>query len=417
MIARIEDGVARISNEIELCTLDITAPVLLALLDGVIEATDEVNQRDVIEVMASMAPDAGELNSSVGHVLRQVSRIAENNGGSIYAGSALLRSTEGLQPKPYVTTTVEQDVGELFMDIASIQPVIGVRDEVFGLKLYDVYRQAAPVITALFASSPFDEKDGRLVNTGKHSHRAREYQRMTAKLPDGMTSAPRFTSLKESEEHRKAVAEELRDSLLAGKLNPNITELDVIRKNGTSYRQLIEAAELADHQIYNPIRIRESHANEETVFTLELRFCDLPISLARIQALNLIVVGLAYRAELRDGFTVLNGAVANLGLQKKDIRPAIRMASEKGLDARIGQERNLETVSQRLIKLAMEGLKHRGIATETLERELMTILREGNDAQRILSHVMTEQKRSGREYTPRELEEFLSRTLVQSLAM
>lgn len=416
LLNHVEGDISAVSNELEFCLQGVEADAVIKRAGGSLELTHEVNQRNIVELMISMASNLAELNQIVPVVICQLASIVQESSGAIYSGSSLLQDISNHEPTWYRTTSLSEQLARGFLDITSQQLVIGIAregpgqmaGETFGLQLYNFLRQLTPVIFALSAASPYRYEAGKVIETGYQSRRPGQYQAMSSRLPPSMFATPQLNSLEEYQAHLQAVSDQVNDRLANGQLDANLTEL--YRDRGG--RQYAPFTTLEPHQIYSWVRIRTDHANQDSVFSLEVRICDLSTRIQSIQALNALIAGLAYHAT-RYGFTELNAAVSKLGLATTEIQPTLLQVAQTGLSTKIGRGRNrrqLRNLVPPLCRLAIEGLNYHHIPTILMETEITRILEQGNDAARIREFV------TERHPTSQELEFFLVAILAHSLS-
>lgn len=410
----LEGDISAVSNELEFCLQGVEADAVIEQAGGTLELIHEVNRRNIVELMISMAPDVAALNQLAPVVIGQLATIAQGSGGDIYSGSSLFQDTSHHEPTWYRTTSLSERLARGFLDITSQQLVIGVAregrgqmaGETFGLQLYNFLRQLSPVILALSASSPCRYQAGNIIETGYQSRRPARYQEMSKNLPPSMFTTPQLHSLEEYHAHLQDVSDQVNDRLEAGQLDANVTEL--YRDRGE--RTYVPFTTLEPHQIYSWVRMRPDHANQNSVFSLEVRICDLPAQVETIQALNSFIAGLSYYAA-RNGFFQLHAAVSELHVTERGFLPILLHVAQNGLSAKIGNGRHpLRDFVRPLCRLAIEGLKHRHLPTNSMEAELSRILEQGNDAVRIREFA------ENKHPSPQELESFLVATLADSLS-
>lgn len=411
----LEGDISAVSNELEFCLQGVEADTVVEQAGEALELVHEVNRRNIVELMISMTPDVAALNQLAPVVIGQLATIAQGASGDIYSGSSLFQDTSRHEPTWYRTTSLSERLARGFLDITSQQLIIGVAregrgqmaGEMFGLRLYNFLRQLSPVILALSASSPCRYQAGGIIETGYQSRRPTQYQEMSKNLPPSMFATPQLNSLEEYHSHLQDVSNQVNDRLANGQLDANLIEL--YRDRGG--RKYAPFTILEPHQIYSWVRIRPDHANQNSVFSLEVRICDLPTQVETIQALNSFIAGLAYYAA-RHGFTQLNAAVSELGLAASEIQPALLRVARTGLSTEIGTcrtRRRLRNLVPPLCRLAIEGLTYRHMPTALIQSEIARILEQGNDAVRVREFV------EGSHPTPKELENFLVATLARSI--
>jgi gamma-glutamyl:cysteine ligase YbdK (ATP-grasp superfamily) len=381
-----------------------------------VKLSPEVNQIDTVELMVSMAADIGILNMRLLEDILTLYTITQRSGGLMYAGSSLLRDTSEREPAWYRSTSLSKQLARGFLNSGSQQLVIGIAPEggdnnsgeQFGIELYSFLRQLSPIILALSASSPFlYEANNSLRDSGFESYRPGNYQNMSAQLPFAMFDTPIISSLDDYHDNLRLASNQVNQLLDAGQLDANLPELYRDREQGP----YAPFDELAWHQVYSWIRIRPDHANEDSVFSLEVRIADLANRVELMQAINSFVGGLSYYAS-RFGFEELQNAVASMNLQDKALNPALLRTARNGLDTRVGTRNNGTTIRQivpQLAALATEGLIHRNIDPTMMNEELNRVLCYGNEA------TQTRQFVSEQQPTAEQLEQYLILRLLQSL--
>lgn len=415
-LQEISGDVSAVSNELEFFVQSTNADTVLAQTLGVVEASHEVNRENIVELMISKAPNVHVLNEQVREDVRKLHTIVRNSGGNMYAGSALFQDTSRLEPAWYRTTSLSEQLARGFLDIGSQQLIIGIAregqgasaGETFGMELYNFLRQLTPVILALSATSPYSYRNGRIVDTGSQSHRPEQYQCMSSRLPIVMFETPVLHSLYEYGNHLQSVSDQVNNRLSHGELDANLDEL--YRDRGE--RTYAPFTTLAPHQIYSWVRIRPDHANENSVFSLELRVMDLSSRIETVTALNTFISGLAYYAS-RYGFDELRNAIAPLGISGSEIQPTLLQVAQTGLDTPVSRSR-YGTLIRNLIpplhRLSKEGLNHRNIPTASMEEEFTHILEHGNGSADVRSFAQ------GREPSALETENFLISLLARSIS-
>lgn len=387
-------GVVQLSNELEFNLHGAKAQDVIRRWGGS-GLLGEVNPRDVVELNVSLAKDIRELNGMVASEVARLVGVVEAEGGKLYGGSSVLTDTSRLDPKWYRTTSLSKTLARGLMEVSSQQLVIGVDDEQFGFGLGRFLLKVNPVLVAVSASSPYRYDIGPggadITDTGLQSRRAQQYESMCVYLPPQMWRDP--PSAGTMGEYRAALADVsvlVNCMLREGRLDANMEELYKARKgaDGSTY-SYAPFDRLEPHQVYWPIRIRPDHKNETSVFSLEVRTPDLPLTTKGIQMVNTLVVGLAYYLMDHDAPQItqhLDGTFSQ-----------IKAAASSGLDAIVGAVR-IREIAAELRECAAQGLREHGFADQCGRLdELDRVLREGNDAQRI------------RSYSPRSSSELIDR--------
>ncbi len=402
-----EGDISAVSNELEFFLAGTDATTVLEENSNELELSHEVNRVNTIELMVSMAPDVDVLNSLAGGYIGELSRLVHDLGGEIYAGSALMEDTSGLDPSWYRTTSLSRQLARGFLSIGSQQLVIGVAregsgnkpGEQFGIELYNFLRQLTPLIHGLVGTSPYEYVDGELVDSGYESHRPARYQEMSARLPESMFATPVVWSVDDYQNHIQRASDDVNRYLAEGRLDTNETEL-YRNRQGTAYAPF---ETLAPHQIYSWVRLRTDHANEDSIFSLEIRATDLSSRIETIQALNSFILGLAYYAA-RYGFCDLQESMSTLRLQHRDMSPLLLAVARDGMDTQVGRTGNrgrLRDMVPNLLRYATLGLQYHESDPCPMQTEILRILNEGTDAQIIRGFV-----ESG-STTPADLRSFL----------
>ena len=175
--------------------------------------------------------------------------------------------------------------------------------------------------------------------------------------------------------HSDKVNIRLRD----GKLDADYNELFRERENGPHAPFLT----LEPHQIYWMTRFRPDHGNGTSDLAIELRVCDMPTTVERMQMLNSFVAGICYYA-CDNGFEDLPKFPENneLGF--------LMIAARDGLQGIFGYS-NIENFIKELETFAIQGLLNRGY-TEEAEQITWMINRtiaSGNDATIIRAQPIT----------------------------
>lgn len=411
---RIEGDISAISNELEFCLRDTTAPEVILANINRLELDPEVNKRDVVELLISMALDIEELNGLLPVFLNELLRSTQTLGGEVYGGSSLLRDTTGLEPARYRTTSLSETLARNLLDISSQQVVIGIANEgsgrnpgeEFGMQLYNTLRQLTPIILAISSSSPFRYQDGQLVNTGTKSRRIEQYARGTSKLPPEILHSPALSSLEEYQEILQGISDEVNQRLANGDLDQNDDELYKERENG----QYAPFETLDPHQIYWMVRPRTDHKNEDSVFSLEVRVADLPHRAETMQMVNAFVIGLAYYAS-NCGFDELRSITSkmNIGRTPAEIYQALERVGRQGTEANLNGT-SIKSFIKRLTELSAQGLRYRGYDSRPLVENITRVINHGNDAEQLLETVENQNITN-----PADLESHLVYLLAQSL--
>jgi len=411
---RIEGDISAISNELEFCLRGISAPEVISANINRLELDPEVNRRDVVELLISMALDIDELNGLLPVFLNQLLESVSELGGEVYAGSSLLRDTSGLEPARYRTTSLSETLAQNLLDISSQQVVIGIANEgsgsnpgeQFGMQLYNSLRQLTPIILALSSSSPFRYGQGQLIDTGARSRRIDQYARGTSMLPSEILHAPALGSLDQYQEILQGISDEVNRRLESGELDQNNAELYQNRENG----QYAPFETLDPHQIYWMVRPRTDHKNADSVFSLEMRVSDLPLQVETIKTINSFVIGLAYYAS-QNGFEELQNVTAqmNVGNTPAEVYRTLERVARQGTHSNLNGV-SIKSFIKKLTELSARGLNSRGFDSQPLIQDVTRILCQGNDAEQLLRTVESQNIS-----TPDELESHLVYLLAKSL--
>jgi gamma-glutamylcysteine synthetase len=126
--------------------------------------------------------------------------------------------------------------------------------------------------------------------------------------------------------------------------------------------------------------MRTDFRNSESVFALELRVPDIPVSISRMQAINSFALGLAY-------YITDNGEDSIDYIQNGSI-DHLKITGRHGLDTNIDGT-TLRSIAESLLNYSESGLRNRGFREEarTLRQEMSAVLRDGNDATAIRDFV------------------------------
>ncbi len=403
--------ISMVSNEVEFSLIGANAQdVISASTD--LELDPEVNQRDIVELLVSMAGDADALNSQLGVYSHALLQNVQRLGGRMYAGSSLLRDTSQHEPSRYRTTSLSETLARNLLDVTSQQIVIGVsregNGEQFGIRLYNMLRGLTPVVLAMSASSPYRYQDG-LVPTGQQSRRMHQYERATSFFPSQILETPALESIDQYFEMLQTVSDEVNERLRTGEMDVNTHELYRARENGNSHAPFDA---LEPHQIYWMVRPRPDHANDSSAFSIEMRVMDLPTRLQRMQAMNSFVLGLSYYAA-RCGFEEPEAVVSTLAVDDthpQGLLQLLQHVATHGLATPIGRRGVCAgDYVEVLTPLAVEGLRSRGLESDGMIEEINSLLVEGNDAQRVQDAVERENMQSG------DLEHWLSDEFASSV--
>ena len=357
--------IQQISNELEFCLENISAPRLIGY-NG-LPIIEEVNPEHVIELNVSLANDVDELNQRLAGLVGQLVENGRFLGGEIYAGSSLLADTREVEPARYRTTCLSESCARGFLDITSQQVVIGVTGEEFGIELFNYLRTINPVLLALSCSSPYQFEEGQLVDTGFLSRRIGSYREICQHFPREILESRELSSREDFERALQLISDRVNDSLEKGELDENQEELYRIR-NGNAYAPF---RTLEPHQIYWMTRFRPDHQNERSDFSIEMRVADAPTTVQRMQMLNSFVIGLCYYAQ-EFGVTSLPSIE---GKEFVNLEIAARYGP-RGIVGGISLSDHIGT----LRGYAIAGLQSRGCETERLVRMTDRVLTEGTDA-------------------------------------
>lgn len=397
-----------VSNELELCLLGAEATDVIEASS--LEIDPEVNKRDIVELLISMQPDAEALNTTLGVHASELVQTVDRLGGSLYAGSSLMRDTSDLEPARYRTTSLSDTLARNLLDITSQQVVIGIGNDAggkeFGFHLYNTFRRVTPILLGMSASSPCRFSGGQLEYTGTQSRRIDQYVRATQYFPDEILEPPHLRSLEEYFLHLQSISDEVNRRLAAGEMDSVDEEL-YREREGNPYAPFDR---LSPHQVYWMVRPRPDHANADSLMSLEMRVMDAPLRLQRMQAMNSFVLGLSYDMA-RTGGEDIDAVLSSIDLDDHEaqIIPMLQQVGTYGLQTRIG--RRGQTVDQyvrSLAPLAMRGLSSRGLSTRNMVTEIGTLLTHGNDATHVRSL-------AGQGLSVTQMEQTLSQQFTQSV--
>ncbi len=332
-----------------------------------ISLSPEVNPRNVVELNISKKIGLRELNSALDTDISKLIAVADRLDCSVYGGSAVLEPTDGILPRAYRTTLLSKKVGIGMMQIVSQQIVIGASSEDFGFRLYNNFSRINPVLLALSASSP--RLYGESANT-HNSRRMQHYEDMFEHLPKMMyRHEPKMERISEYRRNLQLVSDAVN-----GLLRKDMVDTDLDRM--TNENTFFPFTTLAPHQVYNPTRIRPDHRDTfeggNSVMSIELRVCDIPTTRFRMQAINTLVVGLAYYLQVNEAIDIPEGLNGGFEVLKK--------AGKHGINADIGGIR-LSEVGASIAKCASEGLFYQGYEIEAKHIiDMVRYLSNKNDA-------------------------------------
>ena len=71
----------------------------------------------MVELNVSMKSSVSDLNNSVNEETNRLRKVVESKGGSMYAGSSLLRDVSDVIPARYRTTSLSENCAKGFLDI------------------------------------------------------------------------------------------------------------------------------------------------------------------------------------------------------------------------------------------------------------------------------------------------------------
>lgn len=384
------DKLPLVSNEVELNVSGISAKKLLKEEVTSVFVLPEVNEDNVVELNVSQAKDIDELNERLSTDLHTLSRDTKALGGEIYGGSLLLEDVSGIEPKWQRTTSLSVTCARNFLDMCSIQVVIGVSGERFGIDLFNYFRNVNPVLLALSSSSPYALVDGiELRETSMLSKRIHQYEKLCERFPSEMLLSAELESMSHFERILQDISAEVNARLTGGRLDVNAMELFRDRESGP----YAPFSLLDPHQVFWMTRFRPDHKNEECDFSVEMRVCDLPINLSGMKYVNTFILGIAYCAE-QEGFSdfpTLEGAeFANLAA-----------AAQTGLSAPIGKDnKDLRSYVVEMSDIGARGLRYRGFETQAqyLETQTEKLIGRGSDAEVLLAQNFQ---------TPQEMKRYL----------
>lgn len=378
VINRAEGDIPSVSNEIELCLDGVSAQAIIQYASN-LELDPEVNQEDVVELLVSMANDADELNQQLTQSATELQQVVTAHDGQLYGGSSLLANVDHREPAWYRTTSLSQTLARNLLDITSQQIVIGVDNEQFGVRLYNMLRQLTPILLALSASSPYRDAQGRLQSTQLQSRRIHQYLDGTSAFPSEIIETPPILSLGHYQELLQSVSDMVNDYLSHGQIDSNYQELYKHRADG-SYAPFNV---LAPHQVYWMVRPRPDHANSDSAFSLEVRVSDTPVTVQRMQMINSFVLGLSYYAA-DGGMEDIDAVLSHLRLEDRPLMPMLAHVAEHGMQSTFGRQRiSLRKIVRTLSEFAERGLLQRGLSTQSMCEEIQHVLQYGNQAEEI----------------------------------
>lgn len=377
-------AVDRISNELELFIHGTNFETMRTSMP--LDLQPEVNRRSMLETTVSLKNNITELNDGVSSKILALNRTAANNGGSIYGGASVMEDVSDVDPMRHKITSVSERLARGFLDIASMQVVIGVNNERLGFELYDVFRKVSPVLVALSASSPYKYgKDGSLVDTKKSSRRISQYGDMCMYLPETMWKVhPDISSINQHKQYMRNAASKLVKTIKDGKIDCNWPELTKVRANGNGGYSYYPFKSLDPNDVFIFVRPRPDHYNIDnggkSVMSIELRAMDMPTTVQRMHMLNSFVVGIANVAsnELAAGKSMKSYSFMR---PLKDSFEELANAAKWGLDSFVSGTK-ARTLATSLGEVAEEGLRlggHNGQAKQ-LKATLGHVIRYGNDA-------------------------------------
>lgn len=351
--------IVEISNELEFGLSGVSAKSLMRANEARgyrLDLAHEVNPRDAIELRVSKALSITELNRRVSSYVDTLVRRAEALGGRPYGGGMIFSDISDLEPMRFRTTSLSETAARAFMEIGSQQVVIGVNDERLGFDLYNFFRNISPALLALSANSPYEYgREGRLGDTEHQSARVAVYRSLLRRFPMSMVESPYLGSMEDYHNAVRSVSEEIRARLDNGSLDANWTELNKIRQNGNGSYSYYPFGLLEPHQVFWFTRPRPDFVNDVSAFALEVRVPDMPTKVSGVQALNSLVVGLAYYIAKNGEDAVprpFNGSFAD-----------IMTAGREGLGASINGVRMADALRE-LARYAAMGLRREGYGDE-----------------------------------------------------
>lgn len=349
-----------ISNELELTVNGVPASAVIAAAPQELGLMAEINERDVVEMNISMAPDVAALNRLVPRRLDALRRLVDDAGGILYGGGAVLDDISTLEPARKRTTALSDTLARGFLAINSHQVILGMAEEAAGLRAYEALRIVTPFLLAVSAATPYVVEGDRLIDTGMESVRPARYRAMMARLPPSMwRDSPSYRSIAEFEAHRRRISDEVNVALAGGRLDvhPSLWRL------GYAPFDLLEP-----HQLYQPVRVRTDHGNiasgGRSIFSLEVRLPDMAHGVEGIALVNRLVYGVALAAE-QEGLLPLHRALRLGATPNGELHDVALEAGRRGIEGAYltGSFRRL---LPGLVAYAAQGLRHGGYASEAM---------------------------------------------------
>ncbi|MBI4016430.1 MAG: hypothetical protein HY363_01930 [Candidatus Aenigmarchaeota archaeon] len=377
MQTQTQRDVVQISNELELSVHNVlAADVICAGKKRNLSLLPEVNPRDVVELNVSLANNVAELNRRAANDIFQLTSIVESLGGIVYGGGSVLEDVSEVEPVRHRTTSLSNTFARGILDINSQQIILGVNDETLGFEIYNYFRHIRPALLALSASSPYKQDGQQLTDTGCASRRVQQYEKALSYFPQIIFNSPELDSLHSHRTQLKMVSDRVKEKLEEGILDANWEELKKTRQKGTETYHYYPFEVLEPHQVFWPERPRPDHRTIEkggkSVFSIELRMPDMPITIWRIQMINSFVAGIAY-------YIAGHGTGELPYLFNEN---SLKRAAQHGLKAQINGISMTEAIQQ-LSSYAVQGLNGRDHteARKEFEKALNETLWIGCDAE------------------------------------
>ncbi len=357
-------NIVQISNELEFCLSNLEARTLID--HSKLPVFPEVNTKHVVELNISLCNNINELNTQLEEITKQLILEVKHLGGGIYGGSSLIEDVSDVEVRKYRTTCLSKKLSRGLLDITSLQTVIGIDGEKFGVQLFNYLRRMNPFLLSMSSSSPYRFQDNNLKNTGYQSRRIKQYLEFCSYFPENILFSKDITSVEHYFDILKTISNSIKESLDQRNLDADYEELYKERDDGPFAPFDI----LAPHQIYWMTRFRPDHKNDSSTFSIETRVCDLPTTISRMQMINSFTLGVCY-------YACDFGIEALPKLENGNEFVDLLYAAKYGYDQRQFMYKlfNLE-------KCAEKGLKHRGFTEDAENMVLMfnAVLNHGNDA-------------------------------------
>ncbi|MBW3021131.1 hypothetical protein KY334_07590 [Candidatus Woesearchaeota archaeon] len=367
-------SITQISNELEFGINNLNAQTLIN--NSSLPLMSEVNPENVVELNISLADNVEQLNQQLEENVNRLIDETFRLGGAPYAGSSVIGDVSNIIPARYRTTCLSESCARGFLDISSMQIVLGISGEEFGINLINYLQTINPILLALSNSSPYVLENGSLIDTGFESRRIASYRELCRYFPNEMLRSQNLSSREHYFEILQDISDRVNHDLRNGNLDSNNQELYREREGG-AYAPFDC---LNPSQLYWMTRFRPDHENETSDFSIESRVMDIPTTIQRMQMLNSFVVGIALYAEaygFNDFPRIYGDEFENL-----------ERAASYGLDATIFHM-PVRSYVRILRDYAIEGLRLNGMDYHQMNNMIDNVLENGNDATIMRRHNFT----------------------------